>query len=65
MIHPFHPGTLTGLGNTVGPFKRINGDNKEIVLNLYRDRFPKILGLNEGIKHFGPQIRILRQKLPI
>ena len=25
--------------------------------------FPKFRGLDEGIKHFGPQIRILRQKL--
>ena len=30
-----------------------------ILPNVYRDRFPKMLGLDEGIEHFGPQIRIL------
>ena len=29
------------------------------------DRFLKVLGVDEGVEHFGPQIRILRQKLPM
>ena len=28
-------------------------DNKGLCPNLYKDRFPNILGLDEGIEHFG------------
>ena len=49
-------------GRLIGSFKGIHWDNKETVQNIYRDRFPNILGLDEGIKKVGVLFPILRKQ---